>query len=184
MEALSQRLVKPQWLENFAATGSGRLRMISNSMGPLLKAGDTITVSRVAPERIRMGDLIVFQHHTGLVTHRAILVTRRAGTHRIYERSDRYGRVSRIQADQVLGIVKEISRGQRSTRLDCLPLGLLQRIYSLCVIAEHAVHRVCRHVPGGRHVLQKYAALPCKVIRALCTRGIYRLVHGTAYPLT
>ena len=184
MEPLSQRLVKPHWLEHFAATGSGRLRMISNSMAPLLKAGDTITVSRIAPGQIRMGDLIVFQQQTGLVTHRAILSIRRTGTHRIYERSDRYGRVSRIPADQVLGRVKEISRGPRSRRLDRLPLRLLQRVYSLCVIAEHAVRRACRRAPGGRPGLQKYAVLPCTGLRALCARGIYRLVHGTAYPPT
>ncbi len=47
-----------------------RITVTSNSMSPLLQAGDEIIIITTATEQLQPGDIITMATHTGLLTHR------------------------------------------------------------------------------------------------------------------
>ena len=49
------------------------LNVISQSMSPLLKTDDTVIVEKVNRENYKPGDIIVFENHSSLVTHRLLV---------------------------------------------------------------------------------------------------------------
>jgi signal peptidase I len=51
-----------------------RLQVISDSMWPLLRAGDAVIVQPLEPAAIRVGDVLVVQCGAELITHRLIAV--------------------------------------------------------------------------------------------------------------
>ncbi len=51
-----------------------RLTVISNSMWPLLRTGDTIRVQPTEPSAIRVDEVVVVRRGTDLITHRLIAV--------------------------------------------------------------------------------------------------------------
>lgn len=49
-----------------------RLTVISNSMWPVLRTGDVVSVQPIEPAVIRMGEIVVMRRGTDLITHRLI----------------------------------------------------------------------------------------------------------------
>lgn len=65
-----------------AATGATPLTVLTSSMEPGLPPGTLIVTRDVAPEDIRIGDVVTYQIHSGdptVVTHRVIAVSKTAG---------------------------------------------------------------------------------------------------------
>jgi signal peptidase I len=54
------------------AAGPLRLPVVSDSMRPLLRAGDWILVEAVTPAALCLGDIIVVQRGAQLITHRVV----------------------------------------------------------------------------------------------------------------
>jgi hypothetical protein len=54
--------------------GRLRLHVMSDSMWPLLRAGDAVIVQPIEPAAIRVGDVLVAQRGTELITHRLIAI--------------------------------------------------------------------------------------------------------------
>jgi len=85
-----------------------RLRVISNSMAPLLKVGDKVIVAPNSPAELRRGDVIVVWRNDEFITHR--LVTMQDGLW--YTKGDRSRHLDHpVTTDAVLGKVIAVQRG-------------------------------------------------------------------------
>jgi signal peptidase I len=93
--------------------GPLRLPVVSDSMRPLLRAGDWIFVEAVTPAALRLGDIIVVQRGAELITHR--LVAQDGPGWRTHGDNTRVlDHV--VLAEEIVGRVSAIERG--SQRLD------------------------------------------------------------------
>ena len=85
-----------------------RLRVISDSMAPLLKVGDTVIVVPNSPAALRRGDVIVVWRNEEFITHR--LVARRHD--HCYTKGDRFRYLDPpVDNEAVLGKVIAVQRG-------------------------------------------------------------------------
>lgn len=58
-----------------------RIRVTGPSMSPFIRSGDFVTLRRVPPTRLSIGDVILFINHAGsLVLHRIICIRRNTGS--------------------------------------------------------------------------------------------------------
>jgi hypothetical protein len=85
-----------------------RLRVISNSMRPLLRSDDTICVRPIDPDRLRRGQIAVVQRNGELITHRLVAFEgaewRTLGDNAVYADGS-------VQASDILGWVVAVERG-------------------------------------------------------------------------
>lgn len=85
-----------------------RLRVISDSMRPLLRTGDTVTVQSIDPGALRRGEVIVVQRGDDLITHRLVGVDAR-GWHTRGDNADDADAIA--SAESIVGRVIAIERG-------------------------------------------------------------------------
>ena len=119
-----------------------RLKVISNSMSPLLQTGDWINVETAAADQLACGEIIVVQCENDLLTHRVIavhknrIITKGDNTNYadpLYSINALLGRVtSRVRNGQILWF-NEISRQNQ-----------LIGIISLIEIKIIKIHRIFR----------------------------------------
>jgi signal peptidase I len=100
-------------LHHDQTAGPLRLPVVSDSMRPLLRAGDWIVVESAAPAALRLGDIIVVQRGVELITHRVVSHdTQGWRTHgdntRVLDQV--------VQPEEIVGRVSAIERGAQ--RLD------------------------------------------------------------------
>ena len=95
------------------AAGPLRLPVVSDSMRPLLRAGDWIFVEAVTPALLQLGDIIVAQRGAELITHR-LLARDGAGWLTHGDNTRVLDRV--VPAEEIVGRVSAIERGAQ--RLD------------------------------------------------------------------
>ncbi len=96
------------------ASGSLRLTVISNSMRPLLRAGDGVVVQQIDPDALQPGDVIVVQRGGEWITHRLVTVDER-GWH-THGDDTIYGDEA-ASAAQIVGRVIAIERNDRTIDL-------------------------------------------------------------------
>jgi hypothetical protein len=88
-----------------------RLRVISDSMWPLLRIDDTICVRPIEPDRLRRGQIAVVQRDGELITHRLVALEgagwRTLGDNAVYADGI-------VQAGDILGRVVAVERGLTS----------------------------------------------------------------------
>ncbi len=59
------------------ALGDRSLVVLSGSMAPAIETGDVVAVAPIAPASARVGDVVTFEHHGKLTSHRARAIERR-----------------------------------------------------------------------------------------------------------
>jgi signal peptidase I len=109
-----------------------RLRVISQSMSPFLKIGDTILVVPVAslplPSKLRRGDVIVVWRSGDLVTHR-LVAQRQDGW---FTKGDRNRYMDApVSHQSILGKVIAIDRDGRVRRMDSFPQSFVNRLLGI-----------------------------------------------------
>jgi signal peptidase I len=95
---------------------SVRFRAPGRSMFPTIREGDAITVTPIAPDSVRRGDIILYRVKCGVVAHRLIRIERnKEGSFRFLFRSDTWGRWDEpVLAEQILGkVVSAEASGRR-----------------------------------------------------------------------
>ena len=111
-----------QALARLGMTGRDRLqlRVVGDSMAPLLRPGDAIALAPVAPAALRRGDILVLSLEGSLVTHRLV---GRVGAHFVAKGDNRAAADPPIAADQILGRVEACLRGSQRCGMDrgCWP---------------------------------------------------------------
>jgi signal peptidase I len=96
------------------ATGMLRLTVASDSMRPLLRAGDGVVVQPIDPYALQPGDVIVAQRSGEWITHRLVAVDER-GWH-MHGDNTRYGDEA-ASASEIVGRVIAIERGAHTIDL-------------------------------------------------------------------
>jgi signal peptidase I len=95
--------------------GQARFRVISNSMLPLIRKDDWVTVSTLNTEaRIRFGDIVLFRRQQNFIIHRVIKTT----ADKIITKGDRCLTAdAKLAREDVLARVIRLERGNLSLEL-------------------------------------------------------------------
>ncbi|MCE9616185.1 MAG: S24/S26 family peptidase [Lentisphaerae bacterium] len=108
-----------------------RFRADGRSMHPSLRAGDVLTVRRIETNRLRRGDVVLYQHPgAGVIAHRILARATTADGIRFHIRGDAAGGApDGVQAREVLGLVIGLQREDSNRDLNSAAwrwLGLLR----------------------------------------------------------
>jgi signal peptidase I len=95
-----------------------RIRVTGQSMRPTIHTNDVVVVKRVPVKKIRLGDLLLFKDHQGvLILHRLIKKERHAG-HTVYRTKGDSLTIpdAGVSADCILGKVYKIEKWMKSRK--------------------------------------------------------------------
>jgi signal peptidase I len=132
-ELLRESINKNGWL---------KVRLKGKSMRPFLNDGEILIVSRVLPEDISVGNIILYSSDTGIVCHR------------VFRKEDNGFEIKpdagirpdiKIGHGQLIGRVSAIQRKGRIFRLDKLPCRL-----SSILISRLSIITACLYVIAGK----------------------------------
>jgi signal peptidase I len=102
-----QHIVQDLVKQSLATQGFARLRVISDSMIPLLNIDDIVLVEQVPLRDYRRGDIIVVIRNGEFITHRLVRLTRDFW----YTKGDRFHYLDEpISPDEIVGKVTAIER--------------------------------------------------------------------------
>ena len=120
---IAQDLVK----ESLATHGFARLRVISDSMVPLLEIDDVVLVEHAPMRDYRRGDIVVTFRNNEFITHRLIGITRE----KWYTKGDRFHTLDEpITPDEVVGKVTVIERQNSHIDLNRLTWRVINRYWA------------------------------------------------------
>lgn len=93
-----------------------RFRAPGRSMYPTIRENEAITVEPVAPQDVKVGDIILYRSEKSVVAHRVIQIEKVKGeTLRFILREDTWGTLDApVKADQILGKVVSVERAGRN----------------------------------------------------------------------
>ncbi|MEW6352566.1 MAG: S24 family peptidase [Thermodesulfobacteriota bacterium] len=110
------------------------------SMLPFVRHGARLTVKGVAPEALRVGDIVLYRSEGRLLAHRIVNVENSGTQERVYARGDAfYGRPDAVLPGQILGLVVRVTHGSRTMDLR----STLWRILGRAWIAATPVSQAC-----------------------------------------
>ena len=98
---LSDRL----WMDLYLKKGSGWLAVQTDSMSPLIQPGNQVLISRVTPEQISRGDVIVFKRKDNLYVHRVMKKWQTRTGIQFIEKGDNTYLYGRCSHNSVIGLV-------------------------------------------------------------------------------
>jgi len=125
------------------ASGCGVcFRATGGSMNPTIKAGEKITVEPVAPRAVKVGDIILYWNHRGVIAHRVVRIERTPGDDWVFLlRGDAAGACDApVESGRILGKVLSVEREGCSISLCSRKAKLL---WALRSGARHIKRRVC-----------------------------------------
>jgi signal peptidase I len=110
-----------------------RFRAPGRSMYPTIRENEAITVEPVAPQDVKVGDIILYRSEQSVVAHRVMRIeTGKGDTLRFILREDTLGTLDApVEAEEVLGKVVSVERAGRDVDL-----------YSMRAKARLLVHTV------------------------------------------
>jgi signal peptidase I len=88
-------------------------------MYPTIRENEAITVEPVAPQDVKVGDIILYRSGESVVAHRVIQIEKgRGNTLRFILREDTWGTLDEpVEAEQILGKVVSVEREGRNIDL-------------------------------------------------------------------
>ncbi len=114
----TQSILGEMWRE---ACNRGRIlsfKIVSNSMSPMIEAGDVVRVSRAVPSEVQIGDVIAFQDGQNVMVHRVIGISWANQQLYFRHRGDVGASSAIIPAEDLIGRVTVIEKEGREIRLD------------------------------------------------------------------
>lgn len=125
------------------AGGVLRVKVISNSMAPLMQTGDFLQVEAVLPGQLALGEVVLIQREADYLTHR--LIAQPGGRWRT--KGDNNLRPDPISAaDVIIGRVFCIERGRQSLSLQTRKWRLLNPLLASLGRLEWQAFQVQRHL--------------------------------------
>lgn len=101
------------------------LRLEGNSMNPVARSGDRVTIQPVAPEQLRRGDIVALHQGDAVVVHRLVMARTAgaggSGAGGYCQKGDNSPVWTRFGADAVLGRVTVIHGPDRLVQLSRRP---------------------------------------------------------------
>ncbi len=99
----SSSIVDSLYLEALRKGQSLWFRVISNSMVPTLRIGDSVYIEPTKAKEIRIGDIAAFETSRGLVIHRIVRAEQTKTSVRLLQMADVDFHASWVEEDSVLG---------------------------------------------------------------------------------
>ena len=93
-----------------------RFRAPGRSMYPTIRENEAITVEPVAPQDVKVGDIILYRSGESVVAHRVMRIERGKGDSQSFIlREDTWGTLDEpVEAEQILGKVVSVERAGRN----------------------------------------------------------------------
>ena len=104
------------------------LTVHGNSMRPLLRPGDRVTIRMAGPADVRRGDIVAFRQGEGIVVHRCVGWRTAGGSKWFCEKGDSQAAWRWVPEDHVAGRVESLERDGRARDMGRWPWSLLNRL--------------------------------------------------------
>jgi signal peptidase I len=157
MAGITPTTLNELWEKLLAKHGACWGKIASNSMHPLMRAGDRVFIENISREKVRFGDMVVFNRGGQLIIHR-VLGRRVIDRQRyILEKGDATLRSSLVPASSIIGRVSLITRSKGTSgvlsgrgRVAQLMLAAVSytSIYLWAVLGHGLARRWQRHYSG------------------------------------
>jgi hypothetical protein len=97
--------------------GTASVRVTGCSMLPSVWPGDTLVIQRAVPQKVAVGDILLYLREAQLVVHRVVSAKHFLGRSEIYVRGDALRRPDGLVVpSEILGTVSRIVRDGKSVR--------------------------------------------------------------------
>jgi hypothetical protein len=149
-----------------------RLTVISDSMWPLLRAGDAVRVQPIEPAAIRVGDVVVVRRGADLITHRVIDID---GEHWVTRGDNAVFADAPVPWAACLGRVSAIEHGADPIDLAQPQWSRLNRRLAQIGRVQWRINRWLRLTPASSPVAIRLAWLMALPFRALTHRLVMRM---------
>lgn len=107
--------------------------VISDSMSPFIKAGDTVIIKPIRPGELRLGDIVVFSRSARLYSHRLIRKYSKANRHIFITKSDRaFAADAPFTDKKLMGKVSCVQKSVKTLNLESIFWTLVNRCLGLC----------------------------------------------------
>ena len=147
MLASQQNVVSDLIREEMAQGTLFRFRVISESMSPLIAAGDEIVVEQAGADRLRRGDIVLYTVGGAFHTHRLLARRRHGGAILLVTKGDAALNPDRPwREEQLLGKVVAIKRGDRTIDLEGGKWRAMNRLLGVLAVLQVAAFRADRRV--------------------------------------
>ena len=149
-----------------------RVEVRGGSMLPLIPDKATLTLTCVAPESVRTGDIIVFRHAGGLIAHRVLKVTRDHGKVLFLEKGDSSMSAGMVSGCDLVGVVEEIEWDQGKRYIGGRSGRFLNTIVGRCEFLLYFLHS------RGMSLKQEIAgAHPLPYVSPIVEKSIQKLAR-------
>ena len=129
------------------ASGVLRLTVTSDSMRPLVRAGDAVVVEPIDPRALRPGAVIVVQRGGEWITHRLVMIDER-GWHTQGDHAHYIDEVA--QADEIVGQVVAIEQGDHTIDLRQPRWAVIERRINRVQRLQLRIFEMARRRSGAR----------------------------------
>lgn len=149
------------------------------SMLPLLRDGDYLLLAH-GNRDIRRGDIVVFQRPDGLIAHRVLQILDRESGRALLTKGDYVSGIDpQIAAEELLGRVLAVRRGERQMRLDTRVWRRAGEVIAWVLLAETWLFRQLTGARDGENDGVWLSALfnrGARIINCLALRGLQALI--------
>ena len=132
--------------------------VISNSMVPTLRTGDSVYIEPAKAKEIQIGDIAAFETSEGLVIHRIVKTQQTATSARLLQMADVNLHASWVEEHAIIGRVILVRRQNREIHL------------------QHPIAQRCGKIAARLHyqLYLRKAYPPLRIISRLCLRWVVR----------
>ncbi len=147
-------------------TAAVRLTITTGSMSPALRPGDQVTVRKVNPDELRLGDVVVFQSAGAFVAHRLIARSRHDGQLFLTTKGDAAPEADAPwEPSALVGVIVARRRGDGETSLETRRVRTVNRMLAFFSQGHQIVNQTLSGAP--REVVAKGLRGGLKVLSAL-----------------
>jgi signal peptidase I len=118
MDSNIQSVLGEMWQEACEKGSILNFRVQSGSMRPMIEVGDVVSISKVQPLDIRIGDIVAFKDGQNVVVHRIINKSLSDAELIFHQQGDTGGSARLLVAQDIIGKVTSIDKEGRKIRLD------------------------------------------------------------------
>jgi signal peptidase I len=172
-----RRLVTDDWLDSFHKTGTGELKTLTNSMRPLIQAGDSLCIKKiVGTSKIKIGDIIAFWRGNMVITHRVVRKIKRDKAVWFLERGDCTSQTALVHSESVMGVVTKIKKKGNVLDLETIKMKLYNRALGFVFLSEWIMRLYGRRITGPlsfiRSVTKAFYVFLKSLLHRLMTKSI------------
>lgn len=169
---INRAIANKLWMELCQTKGTCWLPVLTESMLPLIRPGDRVKVSRIAPSEVHFGDIAVFCRGNDLIVHRILKTWHKPNDVYFSEKGDAGLRYTLIKSDDIIGRVIGLKRGTRTFDLNLPPSRMVNLFISAWFrVSTACVNRLTLKIPAifrAETVLRKTTDIATGFLAAGC----------------